>query len=141
MGLTEGRVSQLKKQGMPVDSLARARRWYGDNVDPIKRAPPGTTDDGVDRRSGETLEQARTRERIALADQAEMDAAERRDELIEKAKVKAELAKQFGAIREGLLNIPARLAPVLHAAKSLGEVQTMLDTEIRAVLAQYVGEA
>jgi hypothetical protein len=64
-----------------------------------------------------------------------------RGELIEKAEVRAEFAKQAGAVRDGLLNIPARLAPVLAAETSLAAVQTLLDTEIRAVLAQFVGEA
>ena len=88
----------------------------------------------------ETFDQARTRKEIAIADQAEMEADERRGLLVEKAKVKAEFAKQGAAVRDGMLNLPARLAPVLHAAKTLAEVQTILDTEIRSVLAQLVGD-
>jgi hypothetical protein len=85
------------------------------------------------------------KERAALTREqrlaAEINRRKMVGELIEKAEVRAEFAKQAGAVRDGLLNIPARLAPVLAAETSLAAVQTLLDTEIRAVLAQFVGEA
>lgn len=143
LGMSKQAAAKHVAKGMPRNSMEAAIEWYTRNKNPAqKKRQPLTT--GVDRQirvaNDESFDQARTRKEIALADQAEMLAAERAGELIEKAKVKAELGKQFAPIREGLLNIPARLAPELHAAKTLAEVQTMLDTEIRAVLAQYVGE-
>ena len=64
-----------------------------------------------------------------------------RRELLVAADVAAELGKQLGAVRDGLLSMPARMAPVIHAAKTIGEVQALLDTELRHTLGQLVGYA
>ena len=168
LGMSKQAASKHVKRGMPTESTEAARDWYKRNKNPAqrKRQPDTPAVDVVDalawpepeaehkaRRSSqraalapirvandESFEQARTRKEIAIADQAEMDADKQRGILIEIDKVRAEYARQIKPIAEGLLNIPARLAPVLHAANSLGEVQTLLDTEIRVVLAQLVGE-
>lgn len=111
-------------------------------VAPVNAPPaPPQTDDPISA-PGEVpdYQESRARREAAEADKAEMAVALLRDELIEKAKVTAEFVKQTAAVREGLLTIPARLAPVLAAETSLAVVQTLLDTEIRAVLAQFVGE-
>lgn len=75
------------------------------------------------------------------ARKAELELAVIEGKLIDRAKIKAEIGRQFAAVRDGLLNIPARMAPALAAMKTPAEVQTALDAEIRAVVAQYVGEA
>ena len=137
MGLTEGRISQLKTAGMPIGSLAAARRWYRANVDPNKRAAAASAGD-VKRLPGESFEQARTRERIALADQAEMAAGVQRGTLIETEGLKLELGRQFGAIREGLLAVADRVTPRPNLT---GAQAAVIDAEIRAVLTQYVGVA
>lgn len=36
LGVTAGRVSQLKADGMPVDSVEAARAWYKRRVDPAR---------------------------------------------------------------------------------------------------------
>lgn len=112
-----------------------------------KRAPqapptPPETDDPIEGHGAvPDYQKSRARREAAEADKAEMAVAVLRGELIEKAGMRAELGKQFGAIREGLLSLPGRLAPVLAAETGLSAVQVLLDTEIRAVLAQFVGEA
>lgn len=104
---------------------------------PAERAQPEVPDDAD--LSIPPWQDSKARQAHLDAEVAEIELGKLRGTLIEKAKVRAEYARQAKAVADGLLNIPARLAPVLHAAKSLGEVQTLLDTEIRAVLAQLVG--
>lgn len=36
LGISEGRVSQLKRDGMPVDDIEAARSWYRRRVDPAR---------------------------------------------------------------------------------------------------------
>lgn len=36
LGITPGRVSQLKHEGLPTDSIEAAERWYRANVDPVR---------------------------------------------------------------------------------------------------------
>ena len=85
--------------------------------------------------------EARAREKIAQADHAEMTAAERRCELLEAAGVRAEYGKALAAIRDGLLAIPSRLAPVIAATTDVRRVQTLLDTELRLAIGNIVDGA
>jgi phage terminase Nu1 subunit (DNA packaging protein) len=133
LDLSSSAVQELKERGMPMHSASAARAWRKKN---LNQAQTKGVAEGA-----EDFMLARARKESAQADIAEMDAEKMRGELIEKAVVRAEFAKQAGAVRDGLLNIPARLAPVLAAETGLAAVQTLLDTEIRAVLAQFVGEA
>jgi phage terminase Nu1 subunit (DNA packaging protein) len=81
-------------------------------------------------------------ERAALTlEQRQIASIKRRTlegELIEVAGLKTELGRQFGAIREGLLTVAARVTPRLNLS---GPQTALIDAEIRAVLAQYVGVA
>jgi hypothetical protein len=136
LGITRQAVEKHVKRGMPMGSLDAAVEWHRRNTSPAARMagkppPPRVAND-------ESFDQARTRKEIALADKAEMEADQQRGRLIEAAAVKAELGRQFGAIREGLLNVAARVTPMLSLT---GPQAAVLDAEIRAVLAQYVGEA
>ena len=101
---------------------------------------PPRTDNPIDAPGAiPNYQESRARREAAEADKAEMAVETMRKTLIEKAPALAEWAKQTAAVREGLLNIPARLAPVLAAETSAVVVQQLLDTEIRAVVAQFVG--
>jgi phage terminase Nu1 subunit (DNA packaging protein) len=123
---------------MPTSSLDAARDWYGENVNRRVRGRPPKADEDIG--EAPNYQESRAWREAAEAELAQIKVRREMGELIEKATVRAEFAKQAGAVRDGLLNIPARLAPVLAAETSLAAVQTLLDTEIRAVLAQFVGE-
>lgn len=66
---------------------------------------------------------------------AQMKAAELEGSLVRIDQVRAQLASQLAPVREGLLQIPARLASVLAAQTDAGRVQTLLEAEIHQVLA------
>ena len=104
----------------------------------VERARPEVPDDAD--LSIPPYQDSKARQAHLDAEKAEIELGVMRGKLVDKAKVKAEFAKQGAAVRDGLLNIPARIAPILHAAKTLGEVQTLLDAEIRTVVSQLVGD-
>lgn len=144
----------LKRCGIPVSGgkvdtdvatmlyRKKTRARANEKVPAAAQPEPPPTDDPIDAPDAvPDYQESRARREAAEADKAEMAVMQMRGELVEKAAVKAEFAKQAGAVRDGLLNVPARLAPVLFACKSMVELQQMLDTELRAVLAQFVGEA
>lgn len=66
---------------------------------------------------------------------AQMRAAELEGALVRIDQVRAQLASQLAPVREGLLQLPARLAPALAALADAGRVQTLLEAEIHKVLA------
>lgn len=66
---------------------------------------------------------------------AQMKAAELEGLLVRVDQVRAQLASQLAPVREGLLQLPARLASVLAAQTDAGRIQTLLEAEIHQVLA------
>lgn len=147
--LSPASITKLKGQGMPVHSVNAARDWRARNQRAYAGSasssaqppapPPAAGPQAPDRVPD--YQESRARREAAEAGLAELKVQQQMGTLVEAAAVRAEFARQTSAVRDGLLNIPARLAPVLAAETSVGKVQTLLDTEIRAVLAQFVGEA
>lgn len=128
------RVSQLLERGI-IKRGGTGREWlrqYAAHLREVAAARQSADGklDLVAERAHLTLEHRR----IAEIKRREMEGA-----LIDKVAVGAEFAKQLGPVRDGLLNIPARLAPTLAAAGGMAEVQALLDAEIRAVLTGLVG--
>lgn len=80
-------------------------------------------------------QRSRSRQAAADARTAEIKLAELEGSLIRVDQVKAELAAMLAPVREGLLQIPARLAPLLAPQSDPGRIQTLLEVEIHQVLA------
>ena len=156
LGLSKQAVSKLKGQGMPVDSVDAARAWRDENLSvaarkearesvpvanvasvakkPDVRAFPPLGED-------EDFKAARTREKISEANMAEMNEAKMRREMINVAVVERQLATDYATTRDALLQIPARIAPLLAVETSPAAIQTMLDAELHQALVNLAGTA
>lgn len=66
---------------------------------------------------------------------AQMKALEMEGQLVRIEQVRAQLAAKLAPVREGLLQLPARLASLLAAEADPARVQTLLEAEIHQVLA------
>lgn len=146
LDLSPAAMTKLKKQGMPVDSVESALRWRLERQNiaqrkalppPLRAAPPPAA------RMPEPMpdleeshDQARTRREIAEANLAELKLSEQRGELVRAAAVRAALAKRAAALREGFLQLPARVVPLLAADPVPSSMDRILRSEIVAVLAQ-----
>lgn len=158
LGLSKQAVSKLKGQGMPVDSVEAARAWRDENLSvaarketresvpvvPIAKSPDtrafppiGDDDDGED----EDFKAARTREKISEANMAEMNEAKMRREMINVAVVERQLATDYATTRDALLQIPARIAPLLASESDTAAIHTLLDAEIHQALGNLAGTA
>lgn len=80
-------------------------------------------------------QRSRSRQAAADARTAEIKLAELEGSLVRIDQVKAELAAMLAPVREGLLQIPARLAPLLAPQSDAARIQTVLEVEIHQVLA------
>lgn len=163
LGLSPASMTKLKGQGMPVDSVESARAWRlaRQNIAARKAEPKAATMLAAavqpDSFAGiglgtvmdpaavepadpiETHDAARTRREIAEANLAEMKESELRGDLIRVSAVKAELSTVFAGTRDTLLQIPARLAPLLAADADPASVQNTLHTEIHLALQHLSG--
>ena len=161
LDLTEGRVSQLKSQGMPVHSVEAAQEWrqQQQNVAARKPAPQAVeqaatqqAEQRAERQAAavpsvsqtfppisdfpdEDFQAARTRREIAEANLAELKEAEQQGKLIQVDAVRAAWARRLAATRDAILQIPIRVAPVLAAENSIEQVSIVLESELRQALA------
>lgn len=98
--------------------------------DPGEVATPAATDDG----NGYWTSRARREQ--AEAELAELKLAEQRGLLVRAADVRAALAKNIASLREGFLQLPSRLVPLLVVESDPAKLDGLLRQEIHAVLAQ-----
>lgn len=154
LGITEGRVSQLKAQGMPTSSVEAAQAWRESNQSIAARNPSPVSvshvSGGFDAAplSGgrvdfpdEDFQMARTRREIAEANLAEMREAELEGKLIRVEAIRAAWAKRISATRDALLQLPHRMAPVLAAETDMERVSHILDAELRQALTDLSRDA
>lgn len=100
-----------------------------------RRTPQGPKDQPTSAPGGD-YQSARARRERAEAEKAELDLAERKGELKRVEQVRAPIAAALLSLREGLLQLPKRLAPQLVAEQDQSLIERKLDTEIRAQLAK-----
>lgn len=81
---------------------------------------------------------ARARREQAEAELAELRLAELRGELVRASSVRANLGKRLVAMRESLLQLPARVVPLLVANPEPGAMDVTLRAEITSALTQIV---
>ena len=154
LGLAPSTITKLRGQGMPVTSVAEAQAWRELRQNSLQRkpepkplaappAPPAPTprmlpplpdEDDDSFGFGENLDQARLRDKISEANMREMAEAEMRKELIRVDQVERMLAADFSTTRDALLQIPARLAPILAADSDPANVMNLLHLEIHQAL-------
>lgn len=106
----------------------------------LSRTNNGRSSDGegnID--SVEDHQAARTRREISEANMAEMREAEERGDLIRVSAVRTTLAAIFSSTRDALLQIPARLAPLIAADSDPASVQSTLHAEIHQSLHDLAG--
>lgn len=159
LGLSKQAISKLKGQGMPVDSVASAQAWREarqnvaarkptPSVPPLAAprapVPPNAFDRQPDDFSGlgvlgEDRDEARTRREIAEANLAEMSEGKMRRELILVKAVQAQLSTDYATTREAMMQIPARLSPLLAAESNPASVHALLTNEIHLALSTLAG--
>lgn len=80
------------------------------------------------------LNDSRARREHYLAEKARLEALQGRGELLPADQVKAQAFALARAVRDGMLGIPDRLAPVLAATMDSRQVHQLLSDEIRVAL-------
>ena len=126
LGVSLPRVTHMRQQGMPNSSIEDAKAWVRDNVRP--RTP------GIGETGSEDFQAARTRRETAEASLAQLKLQEQEGELIRLDAVRNAWATRLTAVRDALLQIPARIAPVVAAESSIERCAIIIDTELRRVL-------
>lgn len=129
---------------MPVGSIEAAQAWREERQNIAARKPlpvavaMAVQDEPWSADSDEDFQSARRRREVAEANRAEFAEREERGELIKVSAVKSALASVIASTRDALMQVPARLSPVLAAESDPGRVHDLLQAEIHQALAQFV---
>lgn len=131
MGITHSRVVALSKVGMPTNSIEAAKAWRAANTNPAKQIGKlAENNDPLD----EDFKRARTRREIADANLAEMKEAEQRNELIRMEAIRSALASMISTTREAILQVPARIAPIVAVEPDPAKVYDLMMDELNQAL-------
>lgn len=146
LGLTSAAMVKMKKKGCPMDSVEVVRAWRKSNQnivfskpEPKFAAPPGHAREifhevPQGHKPPADYAACRAQREAAEAGMAELKLAEMKGELIRVDAVKRVMALSFATTRDGLLQIPARMAAVLAAESDPATVQRLMYAEIHRAL-------
>jgi hypothetical protein len=124
-----------------IDPAVADVQWQANTRARVSTRPPqgeGATAAGAPRMAdddGDGYWQSRARREKAEADTAELKLAELRGDLVRADAIRAVHAKRLAGLREALLQLPARLSPVLAAEADQARCHDALQRELHAVLA------
>ncbi len=153
MNLSPAAMTKLKKQGMPGHSVEAAVAWRTarQNIAQRKAIPAPVLElvqpkaaprqEPAPHTNDESQDQARTRREIAEANLAELKLAELRGDLVRASAVRAAAAKRYAGLRDSLLQLPARVVPLLVASQDASSMDKILRVEIVAALEQLTSRA
>jgi hypothetical protein len=113
---------------MPNSSLEEAEAWHRENVNRRVRMSPDSTPRDIP-----DYQESRARREAAEAELAELKAAQLRSELAPVADFERQMAVEASRVREAVLQLADRLAPVLEM-RPIAFIRQTLDTEARRVL-------
>jgi phage terminase Nu1 subunit (DNA packaging protein) len=133
LGVTRGRVSQMKAAGMPVDSLDSARAWRDEHVRPrIDNTPKGLG--AVAAALAPDIAEARARREHHEANIAAMREHQMAGSLVELALVERALVGMTAQVRANLERVPDKLAEVVAAESDAHRIHALLVAEMDLVL-------
>lgn len=130
-----GRISLIDGK---IDAAVADIQWAKNTRARIGSRAPAAAEPGRQQTDadGISYEEARRRREAAEAERAELLLAELRADLMRTDAVHSMVAKLAAGLREGLLQIPPRLAPVLAAEADAAVIQETLAAALRGVLEQ-----
>jgi phage terminase Nu1 subunit (DNA packaging protein) len=90
--------------------------------------------DSISTKNGDNYWKEKARCQAAEASLKEMDLAQRRQELVEVDLVDYEFSKLVAAVRQKLLAIPSKIAPITFAQKTVAATQRLIEQGIHEAL-------
>lgn len=149
LGVTEGRVTQLKGKGMPVDSIDLAADWYRKNVDqklspklgPSPLPPPAVETMREVMANLYDLQEERARREHHEANLAELKQRQLMGELVEVARVRRAVSTWSAMARAAFEKVPDKLAERVAAEGNAQACHALLTAEIDLILADLANGA
>lgn len=145
-GCSKSAVSKAVSKGRiqlydgKVDVAEADRQWAKTTRARGDSRPAGTVEEVADDLQGNGYNSSRARRERYEADLAEMKVREAQGDLVRVAWVRQEMAKQIGQIRANLMQLPARLAPLVAAEGDVRKCRALLESSVRSLLSTLAEE-
>jgi phage terminase Nu1 subunit (DNA packaging protein) len=139
---TEADAAWAASTGAQNGSLAKSQA--AGVVVPIRPGATGTGTTGhphTDAEEEESYAEARTRKEVATANLKELEAAEKRGDLVDAHAAARQFRSMTSAARDRIMSIPQRIAGRLAGITDENEVLVLLDDELRDALDAVADEA
>lgn len=143
LGLTRALIQRYKSRGMPTDSPLGAQAWMREHV--RKRTPPAPKPPDAPPAAASIVpangyHDARVSREQAEARLAQLRALEAEGVLVNRERVRREVAQKLAGLRDSLLQIPSRLQSVLAAESDEGKCHDLVQDELLQALQQFIDE-
>lgn len=125
LGISPRMVHKLRNRGMPVHSLEAAQEWRRVNLEPKREAP----------KVASPMTQETTRLKSAQAELAELEAAERRGDLMPVADAQQVASEAIVIVTTQLDGLPGRTAGQLAGMTDPAAIRKFLLDETRRIRA------
>lgn len=149
LGISPGRVTQLKGMGMPVNSIDLAADWYRKNVD--QKLSPKLVPSGAPPPAKESmdsvisgmydLQEARAKREHHEANLAELKERQALGELVEASRVRRAVTGWAATARSAFEKIADKLSERLAAESDATACHALITAEIDLVLADLANGA
>jgi hypothetical protein len=132
-------VARWVRRGMPLTSLPEALAWHAAAIKPRRRSDATTPPELAAEPAPSGSMSARLLEARLLREQSDastaaLKLAELRGDLLRRDLMESIVSARAAGLRESVMLIRSRLAPLLAAENDVHKVAAMLDTELRAAL-------
>ena len=138
LGLSKSRITAMKKDGMPTDSIEAALAWRKawQNIARRKPTPRAHASEGRAEKPGVEMShnEARTRREIAEASMAEIKLGEMQGKYVVKAEVDSASFEIARALRDGLTNCARRIGADVAGLSDAVDCEAVIDREHRVLL-------
>jgi hypothetical protein len=148
--MSSASMTKMRKAGCPMDSVASVEAWRKEHLNvawckPPREPEPGHVDGapqtggggGVPRGRIESFNSARTREKIAEAELAEIEVARVRGQYLVKDDFERHLFTAGRTLRDTLINCARRIGAEVAGLATPEECEAVLDREHRNALASF----
>ena len=109
LGVAKSRISALKSQGMPTHSIAAARAWREENLNPARIKSTAHAAPAIDDDERESYAEARRRRETSEANKSEIELAQLQVVLINREGIEMAMETAFRQIRDTIMTVPDRL--------------------------------
>jgi len=150
LGLSSASMTKMKQAGCPMTSAEAVEAWRKEHLNvawckptlaqgavPVDGAAQTGGGGGLPRGRIESFNAARTREKIAEADRAEMEAARLRGLYLVKADFERHLFNAGRMLRDTLTNCARRIGAEVAGLSTPKECEAVVDREHRNALASF----